>query len=105
MPQKVILVPGGGPICFNADAQGNPVPKNARLLHIIAKPTLDGLDPSTVNASAVAIGHSKNSEEQPLALAPGDERIYIAPAGMMFDLSRWYLNGANTGDGIVIIYE
>lgn len=90
-------------MCFSVDAKGNPMVKNARLFHIIARPTLDGLSVS-VNAAAVAIGHSSNANEQPLALNPGDERIWIAPAGLSFDLSRWFISGT-IGDGIVIIYE
>lgn len=99
MPQILVTVAAAG-----TPQQLSTTTKNCRYAQIIAMKGLNGLVP-VANAGVVAIGHDPAATKQPLAFQPGDERSYIAPAGMSFDLSRWYIDAVNTGDGIVIIYE
>lgn len=96
-------------ILVTVAAAGTPQPlstvvRNARYAQFIAQKSLNGLSP-TANTGIVAIGHSSAASQQPLSFNPGDERSYIAPAGLSFDLSRFYIDAVNTGDGIVVIYE
>lgn len=71
---------------------------------IKAVKTLDGLS-ATANAGDVVIGASATASQQPITLAPGDEYTIEAPVGAKYDFRNWYLDVANSGDGVVVIYS
>lgn len=99
MPQKLITVTAAGtPQALFSKMT------NASYVLFKAGKSLDALNP-VQNTGVVAIGHSAAVHEQTLDFQIGDERNYIAPAGMRFDLSRWYIDAANSGDGLVVVYE
>ena len=68
-----------------------------RQIVIVAQKTLSG----GANAGAVTIG---NSSAQIISLPAGGVFTLNADAGGRFDLGNWYVNAANNGDGISILY-
>ena len=80
------------------------VVKNFRTATMIACNNIGG--PSAgANTGRVQIGVSSANNEQPIEFIPGDERVFHAAAGQMLDLSQYYLQVANAGDGLVIIFQ
>lgn len=78
--------------------------KNFRTATFIACKSING--PSAgANTGMVRMGLSASASEQPLEFNPGDERVIHAAAGQMLDLSQYYFDGANTGDGLVVLFQ
>lgn len=71
---------------------------------IIAQKTLDGLA-GAANTGNVAIGASGTAAQQPILLTPGDSYVIDAPIGGKYDFRNFYLDVANAGDGVVVIYS
>jgi len=85
--------------------QVSSVMKQFRNALVIAQKSLDGAAAGKTNTGIVYLGQSATADEQPIAMSPGDERVFAAPAGAMWDLSQWYMAVASNGDGLVIIYQ
>jgi hypothetical protein len=93
-----------------SSAPGTPVALTAAATYfqhatIIARKSLDGASGAGANAGNVVIGASATANQQPLLLAPGDEVTVQAPVGKKRNFSNWYLDVANSGDGVVVIYS
>lgn len=99
MPQ--LLVTNSSP---GTPKQLSSVAKNFRHATIIGCKSLNG--PSAgPNAGLVRLGLSAAANEQPLEFNPGDERSISTASNQMLDLSQYYLDVANAGDGVVILYQ
>jgi len=68
---------------------------------IIALKTLAG----GTNSGNVNLGASSTVNQQPYVLEPGDEIVLEAPIGKQWNFTDWYLDVANSGDGVVVIYS
>ena len=57
------------------------------------------------NTGTVKIGSSGNANEQPVEMAPGDQVVFKAPSGGLWDLQGIFLKVATDGDGVVVEYR
>lgn len=98
-------------ILVTGTTAANPNPISAKAIHArmfiaVARKGMDGMDVTKVNVGIVTLGHGQGmGAVQPLIFNPGDERTWNFQGGMGIDLSRFYFNVANDGDGLVIVYE
>lgn len=57
------------------------------------------------NVGVVKLGWSPAVNEQPIVMNPGDQREFTPPQDRQWDLNKLYLDAANAGDGVVIIWS
>lgn len=89
---QVICAAAGTPVHFAAPGT------YFRRMIIIAQQSLD----RAANTGAVYIGNS--AAHQSITLQPGDTWSIEADTGGKRDLGSWYVNAANNGDGVSILY-
>lgn len=72
----------------------------------VADATVMGLKaPQTDNVGAVFLGLDSTDGMQPFRVLPGGEVYLTPPEKESWDLSDWWLDVAEAGDGVVILYN
>lgn len=61
--------------------------------------------PQTANTGDVHVGPSATNGTQPYDLVPGAITTLQDLRGAHIDLSHWYVDVDNNGDGVVVIYD